>query len=122
MAAAHGLDKEFEFDSAGLESYHVGDPPDRRSRERAGLRGYDLSALRARRFDAADFETFDLILAMDREHFDGLLRRCPNAHVGKVKMFADAEVPDPYYGKTSDFDLVLDMCESAVPGLLGVKS
>src|SRR2546427_9294057 len=32
-------------------------------------RGYDLSALRARKFESADFQRFDLILAMDREHY-----------------------------------------------------
>lgn len=31
-------------------------------------RGYDLSALRARQFDVADFTRFDLILAMDGDN------------------------------------------------------
>ena len=37
-----------EFDSAGTENYHIGDAPDPRSVRHARVRGYDLSALRAR--------------------------------------------------------------------------
>ena len=44
---AAGLD--VEVDSAGTHGYHVGAPPDERSQEHALKRGYDLSALRARR-------------------------------------------------------------------------
>ena len=54
-----------EFDSAGTENYHVGDPPDHRSIRHAKARGYDLATLRARQVQPADFHTFDLILAAD---------------------------------------------------------
>jgi protein-tyrosine phosphatase len=120
-----GLDAKFAFDSAGLEKYHVGEPPDRRARSRASLRGYDLSALRARRVTTKDFQNFDLILAMDRSHIKELERMCPPAHRAKLKLFLsysdrsrDLDVPDPYYGKDEDFDLVLDLCEEVVPKLL----
>lgn len=117
-----GEGDQFEFDSAGIEGYHAGEPPDRRAIARGRLRGYDLSPLRARRVTASDFEQFDLILAMDREHFDALERRCPPALQHKVQMFLsraangpDVDVPDPYYGTDEDFDVVLDMCEDVVP-------
>ncbi len=51
----HGLDRRVEVDSAGLESYHVGDAPDRRAQAAARRRGYDLSGLRARQVDAGVF-------------------------------------------------------------------
>ena len=54
-----------EFDSAGTENYHIGDPPDPRSIRHAKLRGYDLAELRARQVHASDFHEFDLILAAD---------------------------------------------------------
>ncbi len=124
-AAALGLETQFAFDSAGLEKYHVGEPPDRRALKRAGLRGYDLSQLRARRVTRKDFENFDLILAMDRGHIKALERMCPPAHRAKLKLFLgysdrsrDLDVPDPYYGRDEDFDLVLDLCEEVVPKLL----
>jgi len=45
---AKQADLAIEFDSAGTESYHIGDPPDPRSVRHAQTRGYDLSAGRAR--------------------------------------------------------------------------
>ena len=44
-----GEGDQFEFDSAGIEGYHAGEPPDRRAIARGRLRGYDLGPLRARR-------------------------------------------------------------------------
>ena len=125
MAGARGLDRKFEFDSAGLEKYHVGDAPDRRACRRASLRGYDLSALRARRVTMDDFKRFDLILAMDRGHMEQLSHMCPEPYRDKLKLFlsyseqfADRDVPDPYYGNDKDFDRVIDMCEEALSKLL----
>ena len=47
------LAERLEVDSAGTAAYHVGNPPDARSAEIAGRRGYDLSALRARAWACA---------------------------------------------------------------------
>lgn len=120
-----GVDADVEFDSAGIDGYHAGEAPDRRATARGRLRGYDLSPLRARRVTAQDFERFDLILAMDREHFDVLTRKCPAEHRHKLRMFLggstafdDVDVPDPYGGTDRDFDVVLDMCEDVIPRLL----
>lgn len=125
LAARAGRAGDFEFDSAGTENYHAGEAPDRRAQRRARLRGYDLSGLTARQLVARDFEAFDLILAMDREHFCQLEGVCPPALRHKLQLFlsyADdphgMDVPDPYYGSDADFDHVLDLCESVIPKLL----
>lgn len=125
IAADLGVAEQFEFDSAGLESFHVGEAPDRRARARATLKGYDLSTLRARRVAPSDFNDFDLIVAMDRGHIDALDRLCPESCRHKIKLFmsysdafTDLDVPDPYYGRDKDFDRVLDMCEDAMGRLL----
>lgn len=125
MVERLGLTEEFLFDSAGLAGYHVGDPPDPRAIERARLRGYELSSLRARRVTRQDFERFDLILAMDRDHFHDLREMCPPERWASVQMFLggsdrfpDVDVPDPYYGTARDFDVVLDLCEDRMPRLL----
>ena len=68
-----GLD--IELDSAGTADYHVGEPPDRRTVAAARRRGYDISGLRARQVQPADFDRFDFVLAGAREecswHRDG---------------------------------------------------
>jgi len=120
-----GLSDQFVIDSAGTHNYHPGAPPDSRSQHHAALRGVDLSALRARQITEHDFETFDLILTMDWDNQALAEQRCPAPHRHKVKRLAEffqnrqeAIVPDPYHGKAEDFELVLDLAEDAVGGIL----
>jgi protein-tyrosine phosphatase len=125
MLADQNLAQQVMVDSAGIADYHVGDAPDRRSQQHAKKRGYDLSDLRAREVRAADFERFDLILAMDQGHFNHLHRRCPAHLQHKVQLFLDyaseadeREVPDPYYGGSDGFEHVLDLIEDGCAGVL----
>jgi protein-tyrosine phosphatase len=112
-------------DSAGTHGYHVGEPPDARTQEAAARRGYDLSGLRARRVQPEDFQRFDLVLAMDREHEAILARMATPSSGHKLRLmmsyarrFSENEVPDPYYGGPRGFERVLDMLEDASHGLL----
>ncbi|HUO20608.1 MAG TPA: low molecular weight protein-tyrosine-phosphatase [Steroidobacteraceae bacterium] len=125
LAAREAPELALEVDSAGTAAYHVGQPPDPRTRAAAARRGYDLSALRARSIESADFERFDLILAMDRENLTALRRRAPAHAHERLRLFlefcadeAPEEVPDPYYGGPNGFEEVLDLVESATRGLL----
>ena len=125
LAADAGMEEAVTADSAGTHGYHVGEPPDPRAQKAAAKRGYDLSALRARKFESADFQRFDLILAMDQEHYAILSRSAGSSAGHKLKLmmsyarrFADEEVPDPYYGGPQGFERVLDMLEDAARGLL----
>ncbi|MGL4996434.1 MAG: low molecular weight phosphotyrosine protein phosphatase, partial [Deefgea sp.] len=45
LVAQHRLKGRIEVDSAGTQSYHAGEAPDRRSQKHAKQRGYDLSQL-----------------------------------------------------------------------------
>ena len=119
------LDEDILADSAGTHGYHVGEPPDQRTCQAATRRGYDLSTLRARKFERADFHDFDLVLAMDRENHAHLARLVPPSEGHKLKMMMqyargsrELEVPDPYYGGSRGFEAVLDMLEDASRGLL----
>ena len=76
-----------EFDSAGTAGYHIGDPPDARSVQAARRRGYDLSALRARQLQTADFKRFDLLLAMDEENLVEMQALAPQGGAGRAKLF-----------------------------------
>ena len=125
LVAEAGMSETILADSAGTHGYHIGEPPDRRAQASAADRGYDLSSLRARRVERADFQRFDLIVAMDRGHFTILSRMAEPSAAHKLKLmmsyaggFEEEDVPDPYYGGPQDFERVLDMLEDAARGLL----
>lgn len=121
-----GLAHAFTIDSAGTGDYHVGEPPDRRTLETARTRGVTLPS-RARQWQRGDFAHFDLILAMDAENREALLRLAPDREArDKVLLLRsfdpaappDAAVPDPYYGGPDGFEEVFDVCDAACRGLL----
>ena len=114
-----------EIDSAGTHDYHVGEPPDSRAVSAAARRGIDLRGLRARQVSDADFERFDLILAMDRLNYVTLVERAPEEFRERIRLFMEFavgrevdDVPDPYYGGPPGFEQVLDLAEEAAAGLL----
>ncbi len=125
LVADAGLADAIRAGSAGTHAYHTGEPPDTRAQAAARARGYDLSGIKARRIESGDFATFDLILAMDRDHHAILARLAPpdaRAKVGLMLTYArraqTLDVPDPYYGGPEGFALVLDLIEDAAEGLL----
>ena len=127
MVADAGLAAGYEIDSAGIGDWHVGQLPDSRMRNCGARRGYNFNS-RARQFDkTVDFDRFDNILVMDRNNYRAITSMAPDDEArDKVHMLTDycvehagAEaVPDPYYGGDSGFELVLDLLEDAVEGLL----
>jgi protein-tyrosine phosphatase len=117
LVAQRGLGAEIEVASAGTGAWHVGDPPDARAAEAARRRGVTLVG-GARQVVQADFEDFDLLLAMDRENARELRRIAPPGAGHKVRMLADADVPDPYYSGANGFETVLDIVEIACESLL----
>ena len=121
---AAGLEDRVLVDSAGTGDWHVGKAPDSRTRQAAQRRGYDLSALRARQVEVADFQRFDLILAMDQSNLRNLEALRPAGAQADLDLYlrryelALDEVPDPYYGGDDGFEQVLDLIEQASDALL----
>lgn len=119
-----GLEGQVEVDSAGTGPWHVGKPADSRASAAALQRGYDLSALRGRQVSRADFERFDLILAMDHSNFADLKALQPANSRAELDLFLrryqldEDEVPDPYYGGADGFEHVLDLLEQAGAALI----
>lgn len=110
---------DWQFGSAGLKDKHVGDTADPRSIEACTARGYDLAAFRCREITAADFSSHDLILAMDRDNLAQLQTRCPAGVNTPIALFlGDREVPDPYYGESDGFTLMMEQIEAGVRALL----
>ena len=120
---AHPLARRIYVDSAGTGGWHAGSPPDARAIAAAAKHACDISNLRARQFVAADFDTFDYILAMDADNLSHLEAMCPADFSGRLCRFLDfadmhADVPDPYYGGDDGFEHVYALCEQASRGLL----
>ncbi|TRX57512.1 low molecular weight phosphotyrosine protein phosphatase [Thalassomonas sp. M1454] len=113
------------IDSAGTIGSHKGEKPDPRSQQAGVARGYDFKGIKARKVCVEDFEKFSLVLAMDNDNLNNLLALAPEEYKHKVKLFleygnkfSETEVPDPYYGGSRGFELVLDLIEDASDGLL----
>jgi protein-tyrosine phosphatase len=112
-----GLSDEIEVDSAGTGGWHVGDAPDRRAIE-AGRRGGVTLTGAARQIAPADFDEFDVILAVDDENLARLRRIAPPGSHARVAKLAVDDVPDPYYGGDDGFDDVLEQITAACRELL----
>jgi protein-tyrosine phosphatase len=113
------------IDSAGLGSWHVGQPPDRRAQDTLAGRGIDISDLRARQVTREDFEAFDLILAMDKANRQGLLKLASKQYHDKIRLFMDCapnfgvhEIPDPFFGDSEGFNYVVQLIDAASRGLI----
>jgi protein-tyrosine phosphatase len=140
MLAEAKLSNRVIVDSAGTGDWHIGEAPDERAQCAARSRGYDLSTFRGRQITAADFERFDLIIAMDDKNVAALRQGCPPALRDKIRLlmefatgagapdangaekgapgFDTREVVDPYFGGGEGFETVLDQCEAACRGLI----
>jgi protein-tyrosine phosphatase len=125
LAAREFPQLELEVDSAGTASYHVGEPPDRRSIAAARRHGYEISHLRARQVTRADFDEFDHVLAMDDSNLAELERLRPagsRAEIGTFLHHAGVAgvdcVPDPYHGGVEAFERVVELSELGARGWL----
>ncbi|HEY4894639.1 MAG TPA: low molecular weight protein-tyrosine-phosphatase [Solirubrobacteraceae bacterium] len=122
------MQESIEVDSAGTGAWHVGSAPDARASAAALDRGVRLEGS-ARQVTTADFEDFDLLLAMDAANRRELLLAAGGVDErAKVRMLrefdpasavaCDLDVPDPYYGGDGGFDDVYDLVRAACAGLL----
>lgn len=118
------LDDRFRCESAGILDYHQGKPCDPRMDQALNQRGYMSSSL-SRPVVVNDFEHFDYIVAMDHSNLRDLKNLEPDSSKAKIHLLSDfsinhrqEEVPDPYYGGMEGFNLVIDMVEDAINGII----
>jgi low molecular weight protein-tyrosine phosphatase len=126
-----GVD-DVTVDSAGTGDWHVGDDMDRRARATLVEHGYDHPRHEAKQFTPADFDSRDLVVALDAGHVRYLRELAsaaddPDDARAKIVLLrsfdpdadpADLDVPDPYYGGAEGFVEVLQQIERAGAGLL----
>lgn len=114
----------FRLDSAGTGAWHIGNAPDPRAIAVAARHGIDISNLRGRQVEPADFSRFDLVLCMDARNLRVLRQLSPLNAPHKAHLFMDhagmgeTDVPDPYYGREDGFENVYQMIREASEALV----
>ena len=120
----HGLD--WDVESAGTESYHIGEAPHRLSQKICNAHGIDISDQRAKKFVAGNFTEFDKIYAMATDVYDEIKRiGGAKADMDKVELFlnelhpgSNASVPDPYYGNEEGYKTVYEMIDKTCDAII----
>ena len=126
LTELNGLKNQFEIDSAGTGSWHVGETADKRMQGHAIKRGYYLTGVSRKFNPRIDFDHFDMIIGMDDYNVMDLQSVArngnDNAKIYKMTDFSRewnySEIPDPYYGGEEGFELVLDLLEDSCKGLI----
>lgn len=110
-----GLESEISCDSAGTLGYHEGEGPDSRMITAGRKRGFQIAGS-SRPIIKKDIKEFDLIITMDNQNYENVIKLAKFSDKKKVVPFcnyvknhSDTEVPDPYYGGIDGFDYVIDL-------------
>ena len=117
---------KLKIESAGTESLHVGENPDRRSMKVAKEHGIDISRQVARQINPDDFDEFDKILVADAQVYNELMSFIRNENDKKKIDFimnvcqpdCNTGVPDPYYGGQDGFEKVYSMLDKACDSII----
>ena len=113
-------------DSAGTESFHVGEAPHRYSQNICNANGIDISGQRAREFSYRDFANYDKIYAMAHDVYTEISRiGGKKADMSKVDYFlnelkagSNASVPDPWYGAEDGYSSVYEMIDKTCDAII----
>ncbi len=124
-AAATTAGLTVEIDSCGTAAYHRGSPPDPRAVATAQKNGVDISELRARQLETADFTRFTHILAMDHDNLRNVRAIEPQNSGAHVSLLLDvvpgregAAVADPYYDGEENFRFTWEDVSRAADALI----
>jgi len=108
-------------DSAGLDHYHIGEPPCKSSQEIAKKHNLNISHLRARRFEISDFEKFDKIYIMDNYNWEIIQKKARNESdlekidfiLNEIYPNENLDVPDSYQKGMNAAQIVFNMLDQA---------
>jgi protein-tyrosine phosphatase len=118
---AQKLNLDIAIDSAGTSNYHVGEHPDNRTIANAKKHGIDLTQLKGRQFEVADFDKFDTIFVMDSSNYADVMALTRDENdkqkveliLNRVYPNSNMAVPDPYFGGEQGFENVFILLEKA---------
>ncbi len=121
LVSEAGRSEEITIDSAGIGSWHAGEPPHIGTRTVLRENGIAHDSLVCRQITAADFAKFDYVVCMDEENLAALKRIAPAGKtIYRLLDFApetgEQNIEDPYY--TKRFDHVYSLVQAGCRGLL----
>jgi protein-tyrosine phosphatase len=110
---------KWSIESAGTESYHVGQPPHPLSQKVAKQNGIDICNQRARRFVAGDFEVYDKIYALANDVMEDMKQIAKNKFdpskadllMNELYPGKNLDVPDPWYGPEPGYHEVFKLLD-----------
>lgn len=115
-------------DSAGTSGWHDGEPPDLRACRVAKNFGISIDHQISRKITLKDLETYYLILAMDAQNYQDILKLAQQYDLSpRIEMLMNLaypgknqQVPDPYYdGRFEEVYQLLDVAlEKYIQGIV----
>lgn len=108
MVRKRGISDDFEISSAATSREEIGNPVYPPARRVLSEHGISCGGHHARQMTKADYDHYDMIIAMDRNNIRNIHRITGGDPDGKVRLLLDfteregAEVADPWY--TGNFD------------------
>ncbi len=116
----------WSVESAGTNSYHIGEPPHPLSQKVAKLNGIDICKQRARRFVADDFKIYDKIYALAGDVLQDMRRIAKKDFdpakadllMNELYPSDDMDVPDPWYGTEPGYHEVYKMIDEVCSAII----
>ena len=116
----------WSIESAGTNSYHIGEPPHPLSQKVARMNGMDISNQRARRFRTEDLEVYDKIYALAEDVIEDMKRIAGKKFEhSKVDLLMNElypgknmNVPDPWYGPEPGYHEAFKLIDKACDKIL----
>ncbi len=124
LVAKAGLAEQFVIDSAATSTEELGNPVYPPARRKLAEHGIDCAGHAARQMTRQDYETYDLLVAMDHNNLRNMQRFVGGDPQHKVSLLMDhtarpGDVADPWY--TGDFEAtwqdVLEGCTALLQEL-----
>ena len=124
-AAADEAGLAVVVDSAGTGSWHLGQNPHPEAVSAGASVGLNIEG-RARKVILADFDRFDIILAMDKSNLRELHALAPSAAAkAKIRLFRtydldsdEEQIPDPWGGPPEVYEETIRIVKEAAAGLI----
>ncbi|MBK7037852.1 MAG: low molecular weight phosphotyrosine protein phosphatase [Bacteroidetes bacterium] len=120
---------DWEVQSAGTGSWHIGEAPDPRSQKIAKINGIDISKQKAQKFSQKHYSEFDRIYTMDSSNYRDVVNMAINEEdKNKVELIMNLvepgknkAVPDPYYDDdlyATVYEMLDKACEEIMKELM----